>query len=258
MKKFIGKDLDSNVYIEFEEFIKNGGFPGSLSYDNYSDRLVYTKNVITQIFEKDIKKHKRIKDKELFDVIQKFVINNFGSIISIGSIYNYLVNKEKISIDRRTIKSYVEALENAKIIYSCDLFDMKSKNVLSGEKKYYLADISIYFALNTDNRINYGPVLENILYTYLKSKDYSMSVGKIGNLECDFIARRGFDEYFYIQVTKNIDDEKTEEREYKPFYKIKEMYPRYLFILDMVLQKNVMGINNVNIVDFIFNNSDLK
>lgn len=112
------------------------------------------------------------------------MVNNFGSIISIGSIYDYLIKGEKIPVDRRTIKSYIEVLENAKIIYSCDLFDMKSKKVLDGEKKYYLADLSIYFALNTDNRINYGPVLENILFSYLKSKNYSLSVGKIGNLEC--------------------------------------------------------------------------
>ena len=129
---------------------------------------------------------------------------------------------------------------------------------MNGEKKYYLADLSIYFALNTDNRINYGPVLENTLFSYLKSKNYSLSVGKIGNLECDFIARRGINEYFYIQVSKSIDDKKTEEREYKPFYEIKELYPRYLFVLDLVLQHNVNGINNVNIVDFIYNKEDLK
>lgn len=258
MKRFKNKNVNTNIYQEFEEFIRNGGFPGSLNYDNYEDKLLYTKNVINQIFDKDIKNHKKIKDKALFEVIQKFVVNNFGSIISIGSIYDYLIKGEKIPVDRRTIKSYIEVLENAKIIYSCDLFDMKSKKVLDGEKKYYLADLSIYFALNTDNRINYGPVLENILFSYLKSKNYSLSVGKIGNLECDFIARRGIDEYFYIQVTKNMDDKKTKEREYKPFYEIKEMYPRYLFVSDLVFQKNIDGINNVNIVDFIYNKEDLK
>ncbi len=258
MKKCIGKQIDSNIYHEFEEYIRNGGFPGSVKYDNYEDKLLYTKNVISQIFEKDIKNYKKIQDIALFEVIEKFVVNNFGSIISISSIYKYLTEEEKKSIDRRTIKKYIEILENAKIIYPCDLFDMKSKKVLEGEKKYYLSDLSIYFALNTDNRINYGPVLENVLFSYLKSMNYNLSVGKIGNLECDFIARRGIDEYFYIQVTKNIDDKKTEEREYKPFYNIKEMYPRYLFVADLILQKNIDGINNVNIIDFIYNKEDLK
>ena len=258
MKKFMEKQINPNIYHEFEEFIRNGGFPGSLNYNTYEDKLLYTKNVINQIFDKDIKNHKKIKDKALFEVVQKFVVNNFGSIISVGSIYNYLTKGEKIEVDRRTIKSYIEVLENAKIIYPCDLFDIKSKKVLDGEKKYYLADLSIYFALNTDNRINYGPVLENVLFSYLKSKNYNLSVGRVGNLECDFIARRGMDEYFYIQVTKNMDDKKTEEREYKPFYEIKEMYPRYLFVSDLILQKNIDGINNVNIVDFIYNKEDLK
>ena len=258
MKRYLGKEIDINIYREFEEFIRNGGFPGSLHYNNYEDKLLYTKNVISQIFEKDIKSNNKIKNKALFEVIQKFVINNFGSVISIGSIHEYMFKNENINVDRRTIKKYIEILEKAKIIYSCDLFDIKSKKVLDSEKKYYLADLSIYFALNTDNRINYGPVLENVLYSYLKSKNYTLSVGKIGNLECDFIARRGIDEYFYIQVSKNIDDEKTEKREYKPFYEIKEMYPRYLFVLDLILQKNINGINNVNIVEFILNDEDLR
>lgn len=258
MKKFLNKKIDTNIYREFEEFIREGGFPGSLKYDTYEDKLLYTRSIIEQIFDKDIKNHKKIKDKSLFEVIQKFVIGNFGSVISVGSIYNYLTKDNNILVDRRTIKSYIEVLEKSKIIYPCDLFDIKSKKVLEGEKKYYLADLSIYYALNTDNRINYGPVLENVLFSYLKSKNYSLSVGKIGNLECDFIARKGVDEYFYIQVSKNIDDKKTEEREYKPFYEIKEMYPRYLFTSDMIFQKNVDGIHNVNIVDFIYNKEDLN
>lgn len=258
MKKFLNKKIDTNIYREFEEFIREGGFPGSLKYETYEDKLLYTKSIIEQIFNKDIRNHKKIKDKSLFEVIQKFVIGNFGSIISVGSIYNYLTKDNNILVDRRTIKSYIEVLEKSKIIYPCDLFDIKSKKVLEREKKYYLADLSIYYALNTDNRINYGPVLENVLFSYLKSRNYSLSVGKIGNLECDFIARRSVDEYFYIQVSKNIDDKKTEEREYKPFYEIKEMYPRYLFTSDMIFQKNVDGIHNVNIVDFIYKKEDLK
>lgn len=134
---------------------RSGGFPKSLYYDSYDDKIVYTSSVINQIFEKDIKTSTKIKDKAF-------------------------------------------VLEKAKIIYSCELFDIKSKMVLKGEKKYYLADLSIYFAMNTDNRINYGPVLENVMYSYLKSKNYRLSVGYIGKLECYFIARANYDDYYYI------------------------------------------------------------
>lgn len=175
MREFLGLSIDQNIYKEFTNFIRDGGFPGSLYYDNYEDKRLYTESVIKQIFEKDIKNHRKIKDKALFEVIEKFVINNFGSIISVGSIYDYLTKNENIAVDRRTIKTYIEILESAKLIYSCDLFDMKSKKVLDGESKYYLADLSIYYGRNVDNRINYGPVLENVLFSYLKGKNYNLS-----------------------------------------------------------------------------------
>ena len=256
MKKFLNKEINSNIYIEFEDFIKNGGFPGALYYDEFEDKITYISSVVEQIFEKDIKTNNKIKDVALFEVIEKFIINNFGSIISVSSIYKYLVKKEKLKVDRRTLKRYIDILEKAKIIYSCDLFDIKSKMVLKREKKYYLADFSIYYTLNTDNRISYGPMLENIVYNYLKSKNYNLSVGKIGKLECDFIARKDFDKYFYIQVSKTIADEKVEEREYKPFYEIKNMYPKYLFTSDVLLQDRD-GVINVNIADFIYKNKEL-
>ena len=257
MKKMLNKNINENIYLEFEEYIRIGGFPGALKYDNIDDKKRYTENVLNDIFEKDIKTNEKIKNTEMFNNVKNYIINNFGSVISVGNISKYYLSIG-INIDVRTIERYLEILCNAKIIYSCECFDIKSKTSLSGEKKYYLADLSIYFLYNTDNRINYGPVLENILYNYLKSKDYELSVGKIGKLECDFIARKGIENYYYIQVSKNIDEEKTMNREYKPFYEIRDMYPRYLFLLDIIFQKNVDGIHNVNIVDFIKNNEELS
>ena len=257
MKKFYNKDVNSNIYLEFQDYIRNGGFPGAIKYDKVEDKKRYIQNIISDIFNKDIKSNEKIKNTELFNSIQKFVINNFGSMISVSSIKKYY-QSIKINIDERTIERYLDILENAKILYKCNKFDIKSKEVLGGERKYYLADTSIYFSQNTDNRVNYGPVLENILHNYLLSKDYSLSVGKIGKLECDFIARKDDENYFYIQVSKNIDDEKTKKREYQPFYEIKDMYPRYLFLMDFVINQNVDGIQNINIVDFIIENADLK
>lgn len=256
MKRFYKKEINPNIYHEFEQYIREGGFPGTIKYDNQEDKIRYTQNVITDIFKKDIKPNEKIKNPELFSTIQKFVVNNFGSMISVNSIKDYYKGKN-INIDERTIDRYIKILENAKILYKCDTFDIKSKEILNGERKYYLADLSIFYALNTDIRINYGPVLENILHNYLISKDYKLSVGKIGKFECDFIVRKGNEDYFYIQVSKNIEDKKTEEREYRPFYEIPDMYPRYLFVFDIILQKNVNGINNINIADFIYNNMEL-
>ncbi len=256
MKKFLNIQLKDSIYDEFEQYIREGGFPGALNYNNEQDRKLYVQNILDDIFIKDIKVNQKIKNSEIFKNIQRYIINNFGSMISANSIKKYY-NSININIDVRTIEKYINLLCNAKILYPCNTFDIKSKISLSGEKKYYLADLSIYFLYNTDNIVNYGPVLENILHNYLISKGYSLSVGKIGKLEIDFIARYQNNNYFYIQVSKNIDDEKTAEREYRPFYAIKDMYPRYLFLLDLIIKDNIDGIKNVNIARFIADNKDL-
>ena len=256
MKKFLNIQEKDSIYEEFEQYIREGGFPGALNYSNEQDRKLYVQNILDDIFIKDIKANQKIKNSETFKNIQRYIINNFGSMISPNSIQKYY-NSININIDVRTIEKYINLLCDAKILYPCDTFDIKSKISLSGEKKYYLADLSIYFLYNTDNRVNYGPVLENILHNYLISKGYYLSVGKIGKLEVDFIARYQNNNYFYIQVSKNIEDDKTAEREYRPFYDIKDMYPRYLFLLDLIFKDNIDGIKNVNIAKFIANNQDL-
>lgn len=256
MKRFLNIEEKDSIYEEFNEYIREGGFPGALNYSNEQDRKLYVRNILDDIFIKDIKANQKIKNSETFQNIQRYIINNFGSMISAPSIQKYY-NSINISIDIRTIKKYISLLCDAKIIYPCNTFDIKSKISISGEKKYYLADLSIYFLYNTDNKFNYGPILENILHNYLISKGYNLSVGKIGKLEVDFIARYQNDNYFYIQVSKNIDNEKTAEREYRPFYEIKDMYPRYLFLLDLIIKDNIDGIKNVNIAKFIANNQDL-
>lgn len=256
MKRFLNIEEKDSIYEEFNEYIREGGFPGALNYSNEQDRKLYVRNILDDIFIKDIKANQKIKNSETFQNIQRYIINNFGSMISAPSIQKYY-NSINISIDIRTIKKYISLLCDAKIIYPCNTFDIKSKISISGEKKYYLADLSIYFLYNTDNKFNYGPILENILHNYLISKGYNLSVGKIGKLEVDFIARYQNDNYFYIQVSKNIDNEKTAEREYRPFYEIKDMYQRYLFLLDLIIKDNIDGIKNVNIAKFIANNQDL-
>ena len=180
--------------------------------------------------------------------------------MSIKGLCDYLENTTKIKIRKETVYSYLSILENAKIISKCARFDLKSKKSLRGEEKYYLSDLSFFFANNTDNRIEYGPMLENIVYNYAKSRGYSVSIGKIGKLEVDFILRDGKQDYSYVQVARYIDngnvDESgknlTEEREYRPLEQIRDSYPKYVMTLDRLLQRR-NGIHHVNIIAFIEN-----
>lgn len=255
MKSYLGKPQDA-LNNEFENYLTYGGFPKALEFDDPEAKLAYVGSVIDQIIEKDVKGRKKIRNVDIFERVMTYVINNFGSLTSVSSITKYFNDTEHVALKRDTVKRYLQILENAKIINRCTRFDMKSKKSLGAEEKYYLSDLGIYFSRNTDHRINYGPVLENNLYIYLKSKDYSVSVGRIGNLECDFIARKS-NNYYYIQVAMTIADPKTEEREYRPFEKIRDSYPRFLFTLDPLLQKRD-GVTHLNLLEFISKNKSLE
>ncbi len=128
---------------------------------------------------------------------------------------------------------------------------MKSRKSLRGEQKYYLADLSFYFALNTDNRINYGPVLENIVYNYARSLGYEVSVGRIGKLECDFVMRSPEMEYAYVQVAMTImNDRATEDREYRPLEQIRDNWPKFVITRSDPIQHR-SGIVHENVTELI-------
>ena len=250
MKKFYGKAIDPNLLIELNNYLNEGGFPKTIQYDSIVDKRTYVRSIVTEIFEKDIKKRVKIRKVEVFEKVRNFILNNFGATFSILSLQEALV-KDGLDIRRETIKRYVDVLVASKILCVCDRFDMKSKRALSGEKKYYLSDMAFYFSTNTDNRINYGPALENLIYIYLRSKDYTVSVGRIGKLECDFIVRSNDLNYAYIQVAYTIGiSKKTEDREYEVLEKIRDNYPKYLVTTDYLLQKR-NGIQHVNLMNFV-------
>ena len=253
MKKYYNKQVDSNIINELNNYIIEGGFPKTIQYDSIIDKRSYTYAVVEEIFEKDIKKRVKVRTVETFNLVKNFMINNYGQTMSVLSIQKGLENVG-IKVRRETITKYIDILVSAKIIYQCDRFDMKSKRALKGEKKYYLADSSFYYAINTDNRINYGPALENVIYTYARSKKYTVSVGRIGLLECDFILRDDYLNYSYIQIAYTIlESKKTEDREYNSLELIKDNYPKYVLTTDFLIQKR-NGIVHANIASFINNN----
>ncbi len=251
IKKFFGKQLSSDNMTELRNYILEGGFPYVAKLNSINDKRLYVQNLINEIYEKDIRKRIQIRNRASFEAIMKYVINNFGSTTSIQNITDDL-KKKGTTIKRETVNRYINALISAKILIPCDRFDMKSRKSIMGEKKYYLSDLSFYYALNTDNRINFGPVLENIVYTYAASNNYMISVGRVGKLECDFILRDNEMNYSYVQVAYTILESKdTEDREYRSLEQITwDNYPKYLLTTDNLLQKR-NGIIHANLINFI-------
>ena len=252
MKTFLKKPVLPDLTAEFDLYLSEGGFPKALSYEG-EDKQAYIQGVIKEIFAKDIRKRVKIRKVSVFETVQRYIINNFGATMSLTNILDDL-KKNGCPIRRETLNRYIHILEDAKIIYPCRRFDLKSRKSISGEQKYYLADLGFYFALNTDKRINYGPALENIVYIYARSKGYNISVGRIGKLECDFILGRNNTDYSYVQVAMTImSSTETEDREYRPLEKIKDNYPKYIITRNDLLQHRG-GIFHVNIAPFMKGN----
>lgn len=253
MKRFYHSAVSEDQYEEFNEYILNGGFPKSLEFPDINARHVYTRGIVKEIFEKDVKTRRRISNIAVFERVQTFLINNYSSPFSLTGLLSYL-KKEGISTKAQTVRGYIEDLEKAKILYECSRFDLKSRKSLRRDQKYYLADMSIYFSMNTDNSLNYGPTLENLVYLYLVSHEYQVSIGKIGNFECDFITRDRQGSYAYIQVAYTLQGPdrdstaKIREREYRPFRSIKDGYPRFIITLDRYRDQQE-GVHHINAID---------
>lgn len=252
MKNFFDKEIQ-DVDVEFDEYILNGGFPKALEFADLKARQVYTRGIISEIFEKDVKTRKRISNVAVYERVQSFLLNNYSAPFSIGNLMETLIS-EGVSTKPATVRGYIEDLQKAKIVYECNRFDLKSKKAIKRDQKYYLSDLAIYFSMNTDNRLSYGPSLENIIYLFLVSNDYQVSIGKIGKFECDFIVRDHNQNYAYIQVAYTLRGEdakateRIKEREYRPFRDIKDGYPRYIISMDKYRDQQE-GVHHINAID---------
>lgn len=261
MKKYYKLDVNQDMYAEFNEYILNGGFPKTLEFPDVNARQVYTRGIIGEIFEKDVKTRKRISNVAVYERVQSFLLNNYSSPFSITNLLDAL-KKEGFSTKPSTVRGYIEDLKKAKIVYECNRFDLKSRKAVRREQKYYLADMAIYFAMNTDNRLNFGPSLENMVYLYLVSHDYQVSIGKIGKFECDFIVRDRSQNYAYIQVIYTLQGgdakatERIKEREYRPFREIRDGYPRYIISLDKFRDQQE-GVHHINAIDLFLGKENI-
>lgn len=261
MKRFWKLSVNGNMVQEFQEYLINGGFPKSLEFPDENSRELYTRSIVEEVFQKDVKTRSKINNIALFERIQSYIVNNYASPFSLKNLVEKLA-EEGISTKPETVRKYIYDIEMAKIVYECNRFDLKSKRSIARDQKFYLADLSIYFSMNTDNRLSFGPSLENLVYLYLVSSGFRISIGKIGNLECDFIARGNQNTYVYIQVAYSLQGEnpaatdKIIEREFRPFAKIKDAYPRVIITLDQFCEQRD-GVHHINAIELFLGNASL-
>lgn len=189
----------------------------------------------------------------MLDVISKYLIDNSGQITSAKGISDFMKSqKRKVSVD--TVLNYIRFSFDALLFEKVARFDLKGKRLLETYEKYYMSDIGLRFATLGYTPQSISAQLENIIYLELKSKDYTVAIGKVDDLEVDFIASKG-NEKFYLQVCKELTNQKVIEREYRSLEMIKDSFPKYVLSLDKGFETSRNGIKWVHIIDFLLDGS---
>lgn len=234
----------------FNNYITNGSLPYVFTLDNDIDKInSYYDNIYATVYEKDILTKINIHNNDALYKIASYMFDNISNYTSIRKIANAL-NTGGSKISEPTVDTYVNALVNSYLFYKTNRYDVKGKNILLTQNKYYTVDIGIRNYVITSNVRDIGRIYENIVYLELINRGYKVYIGKVGEYEVDFVAKSAEDTIYY-QVTNSILDENTFEREIRPLKLIKDSNSKYIITTDNVPRNNYDGIKCMNIIDFL-------
>ena len=247
------KSIQQNISIReaFQKYIKFGGMPFlyNLVFEE-EPSLQYLNDIYSSIILKDITQRNKIRDTDLLERVINYLIMNVGNNFSATSISKFFKSENrKVSVE--TILNYIKAAEEAFLIYKVSRDDLIGKKILNVNEKYYIADHGIREAIFESNQRDINQIFENIIYLELLRKGYNIRVGKVDNLEIDFVCTKG-NEKLYIQVAYLLASSETIEREFSSLEKINDNYPKYVISMDEFdMSRN--GIKHINIIDFLMN-----
>ena len=235
---------------EFNQYVRLGGFPAT-HLQEYSQDEVYAivRDIYNSTIFSDIVRRNQVKKIDQLERVVKYTFNNVGNTFSAKSISNYLKSEQR-KIDNETVYRYLEKLQKAYILHRCSRYDLQGKSILKTQEKFYLADISLRYAVLGYTIDSVASSLENIVYLELKRRGYDVCIGKYKDKEIDFVATKQ-NEKIYVQVTQEIKSEKTQKREYEQLLEIKDNYPKYVVLTDDFAGGNYQGIKTMHITDFL-------
>ena len=243
------KNKEIDLKEAFQDYVKFGGMPFLHNLDyNFEASMQYLQDLYASIILKDITQRNNIRDTDLLERIINYVIMNIGNTFSATSISKFFKSENrKVAIE--TILNYIKACEEAFLIYRVARNDLLGKKILNVNEKYYIADHGIREAIMENNQKNINQILENIVYFEMLRRGYNVKIGKVDNLEVDFVCKKN-DETIYIQVSYLLASEDTKEREFSVLENIKDNYPKYVLSMDEFdMSRN--GIKHINLIEFL-------
>lgn len=241
---------NEDKYEKFDKYLKYGGMPMIVNMRDNEDLIInYLNDIKEVVLKKDVINRNNIKDVVFLDNLIKYMSSCIGNLTTPNSISEFMRNNGS-TITNETVDAYLKMIENAYFIYRVPRFELKGKQLLKTQGKYYFVDNGLKNVINGLSSYDSGSSYENLIYIELLRRGYEVYIGKYNDIEIDFIAIKP-NETIYYQVTRSILDEKVEEREKKSLLAIKDNYKKVILTMDRVKDKQIEGIEVVNIIDFL-------
>ena len=247
--EYYSEEQDKNKL--FDEYFMKGGLAGSYAYNTDLDRTTYIKEVYETIVNRDLVQKYNLPDTQVLRQLSEFLMDNISNLTSPNRVSDILKANE-ISTNHVTIGKYIKYLCTAFVFYDIKRYDIRGKKYLETSDKFYMCDTGMRYAILGSRNMDYGRVYENIVCIELLRRGYEVYVGKLYQKEIDFVAQRG-SEKIYIQVSDNISNQETFEREYSPLLQIKDAYPKMIIARTKHPKYTYEGIEVYDIVEWLLN-----
>ena len=235
---------------KFDKYLKYGGMPMIANMNDNENLIInYLNDLKEVVLKKDVISRNKIKDIVFLDNLIKYIASTIGNLTTPYAIAEFM-KKNGSSITNETVDSYLKMLENAYFIYRVPRYELKGKQLLKTQGKYYFIDNGLKNIIAGISSYDTGSSYENIIYIELLRRGYEVYVGQYNDIEIDFIAINP-NEKIYFQVTRSLSDEKVEEREKKSLLAINDNYRKVILTMDNVKNKQIDGIQVINIIDFL-------
>ncbi len=247
----------TDISRKFRDYLRYSSFPQAIELFKINPENInlFLDGIYNTILFKDVMQRKGITDKNTLERVTKYLYDNIGNKTSMKNISDNIEGLEKNN-SYNTVSTYVQALIDSYIVYKANRYDIKGKEFLKTQEKYYAVDVGLrYYMLGQGSGKDMGHILENVVYLELLRRGYEVYIGKYDDLEVDFVAKNSGNTIYYqvALTTRETADGNNSvlERELAPLKKISDNYPKYILTLDDDLDADFDGIKKINVLDWL-------